>query len=94
MSVPFYKRISARDDVLCRGLDGESVLLNLATEQYFGLDEVGTQMWSVLTSSRSVHEGFETLSREYDVDAEALRKDVRRFLDDLLSCGLIDVHGR
>ena len=57
-------------------------------------DEVGTQMWSVLTSSATVCEGFETLSREYEVDAELLRKDVRRFLSELLGSGLIDVHDR
>jgi hypothetical protein len=94
MTVPFYKRVSARDDVLCRALDGEAVLLNLETEQYFGLDETGTHMWTVLTSSPTVREGFESLSREYDVDAEVLHRDVRRFLGDLLSCGLIDVHER
>jgi len=94
MSAPLYKRVSARDDVLCRPLDGEAVLLNLETEQYYGLDEIGTRMFTVLTSSPSVREGCETLSREYDIESEVLHRDVRRFLGKLLSCGLIDVHER
>jgi hypothetical protein len=94
MTVPFHKRVSARDDVLCRPLDGEAVLLNLETEQYYGLDETAAHMFSVLTSSPTVRTGCETLSRAYDVDSEVLHRDVRRFIGDLLSCGLIDVHER
>jgi len=40
--------------VLVRFLDRESVLLNLETERYFGLDETGTRMWQVLTSARAL----------------------------------------
>jgi hypothetical protein len=48
------KRVAIGADVLVRELQGELVLLNLKSETYFGLDEVGTRMWSVLTSTPSI----------------------------------------
>jgi len=36
--------------VLIRHLDGESVLLNLESERYFGLDATGTRMWELATT--------------------------------------------
>ncbi len=46
--VDFASRVAAPRHVLVRALDRESVLLNLETERYFGLDEVGTRMWQLL----------------------------------------------
>ena len=43
--VSFADRAATPTHVLVRILDRESVLLNLETEQYFGLDETGTRMW-------------------------------------------------
>ena len=37
------KRVVVPPGVLVNVIDGESVLLNLKNERYFGLDEVGTR---------------------------------------------------
>ena len=39
------RKISAAPNVMAQDLAGESVLLNLQTEEYFGLDDVGTRIW-------------------------------------------------
>ncbi|HET8671378.1 MAG TPA: PqqD family protein [Candidatus Saccharimonadales bacterium] len=92
MVIPFSTRISIPPDVLVSALAGESVLLNLKSEKYFGLDEVGTRMWGVLTSSGSIQEAYETLLAEYDVEAELLRKDLTDLIEKLVEQGLIEVH--
>jgi len=74
-----------------RQIEGESVLLNLQSEQYFGLDEVGTRMWVALTSANSIQEAYETLLGEYEVDAEKLRQDLQGLLEKLVEKGLIEV---
>ncbi len=84
-------RISAPEGVLVRELEGEAVLLNLNTESYFGLDEVGTRMWEVLTSSESAQGAYETLLGEYEVQPEQLRQDIRDFIDKLAGEGLLEV---
>ena len=92
MSVAFSQRVHVPADVLVSNLDGESVLLNLRTETYFGLDEVGTRMWTVLTAAESIQAAFDMLAREYDVDPSQLRQDLRDFLDELTARQLLDVH--
>jgi hypothetical protein len=85
------KRIVASEDVLVRELHGESVLLDLKSESYFGLDEVGTRMWEALTAHDSVESAFDALLEAYDVPASELRDDLERFVDELAESGLVDV---
>jgi Coenzyme PQQ synthesis protein D (PqqD) len=59
--------------VLVRILDRELVLLNLETEQYFGLDGTGTPMWQLATASPSIDSAYHELLAEYDVEPELLR---------------------
>lgn len=79
------------ENVLIRELDGESVLLNLNSESYFGLDEIGTRMWGALTTTGSVSEALDLLLEEYSVDRSTLETDVFEFIEKLRSQGLIEV---
>jgi hypothetical protein len=90
--VRFSDGVVAPPHVLVRFLDKESVLLNLETERYFGLDETGTRMWQLLTSSPSVDAAYQELLAEYDVDASKLRANLSELLDRLLAHGLLHVH--
>jgi hypothetical protein len=92
MPIPFSNRVRVPPDVLRSNLDGESVLLNLQTETYFGLDEVGTRMWDVLTRSESIQAAFEVLAGEYDVEPADLRRDLVDLLDKLTDQRLLEVH--
>lgn len=89
MTQPLIGQVVKPDDVLIRDLGGESVLLNLASESYFGLDEVGTRMWAALANSPSIEAAFGMLLAEYDVEAEQLRADLTAFLRELTEAGLI-----
>jgi Coenzyme PQQ synthesis protein D (PqqD) len=89
MEITFSQRIAAPDDVLIQMLDGEAVLLNLDTESYFGLDEVGARMWTLLTESDSIQTAYEALLKEYDVTPEQLRADLIGLIDRLAEQGLI-----
>ena len=82
-------KVSVPDGVLVRELQGESVLLNLSTESYFGLDDVGTRMWAALTGSASVQAAYEILVSEYEVDPGRLRADLDSFIEKLEALGLI-----
>ena len=84
-------RVSVPSDTLINILGGESVLLSLKNQQYFGLDEVGTRMWNVLTSSSSVEAAYETLLEEYDVEPETLRQDLYDLVGKLREQGLVEV---
>lgn len=79
------------EGTLMRELDGEAILLNIKTEQYYGLDETGTRILAVLTESDSVQAALVQLLDEYEVEAEVLQQDVLELANNLLAQGLIDL---
>jgi len=91
MNFSISSRVRAAENVLIRGLEGESVLLNLDTESYFGLDDVATRMWSVLTTTDTVQASYEVLAQEYDVSEEKLREDLGALIGELIEHGLVEI---
>jgi hypothetical protein len=89
MTISFSDRVAVPDGVLISHLQEESVILNLESERYFGLDDVGTRFLTVLTSSESIEAAYETLREEYDVDPRALRDDLRELVENLVNQGLL-----
>lgn len=62
--VSFMDRVVVPSHVLVRFLDKESVLLNIETERYFGLDETGTRMWQLLTVAPKIEVAYQQLLEE------------------------------
>jgi Coenzyme PQQ synthesis protein D (PqqD) len=91
MGISFDQRISIPADVLISNVEDESVILNLDSERYFGLDEVGTRFMSLLTTSSTIQAAYEVLVEEYDVDEAVLRRDLAELLEKLLEQGLVKV---
>ena len=89
MTISFSDRVTVPDDVLISRLQEESVILNLDSERYFGLDDVGTRFLSVLTSSESIEAAYERLRNEYDVDPQILRNDLLSLVNNLIDQGLL-----
>jgi coenzyme PQQ synthesis protein D (PqqD) len=87
----FEDRAAAPKHVLVRFLDQESVLLNLETEQYFGLDETGTRMWQLVTTSPNLDAAYQELLTEYDVQPELLRENLAELVGRLVEHGLLQV---
>jgi hypothetical protein len=91
MSISFSDRVKIPDDVLISKLQEESVILNLDSERYFGLDDVGTRILSVLTTSDSIEAAYQRLVEEYDVDGQALRLDLAELVENLLTHGILQI---
>ena len=66
-------------------------MLNLETEQYFGLDETGTRMWQLLVGSPSIDAAYQELLVEFDVEPELLRSNLMELLSRLVDSGLLQV---
>ena len=91
MTVSLSDRVRVPQAVLVSGLQQESVLLNLDSERYFGLDDVGTRMFSVLSSSDSIESAFQVLAEEYEVEPDILKADLLSLADSLIEQGLLEV---
>ena len=81
--------ITLSKNVLAQEIDGETVLLDLASESFFGLDEVSTRVWQLLGEGVGRDRLIDTLLDEYDVDREVLEKDVGELLQRLAEAGLV-----
>ena len=92
MTLSFNQGVIIPAAVLARELDGESILLNLESETYFGLDEVGTRIWALLTGAPTIQAAYEALLAEYDVAPDVLRQDLEALLAQLLEQGLLELH--
>jgi hypothetical protein len=91
MPISFSDRVKVPDGVLISNLAEESVILNLDSERYFGLDGVGTRMLSVLTTSDSIEAALAVLAEEYDVDQQVLREDLLALVNSLAEKGLVQI---
>ena len=80
---------SIPEDVLFQDVNDEVVLLDLASEHYFGLDEVGARIWMLLKEQKAAGQIVEELLQEYEVDRADLESDVHELLAQLLEAGLI-----
>ena len=89
--VSFMDRVVVPSHVLVRFLDKESVLLNIETERYFGLDETGTRMWQLVTAAPKIEVAYQQLLEEYDVQPELLRENLTDLLARLVENGLLQV---
>jgi len=94
MPISFKAKISVPKQVLVRTFQNESVLLNLDSESYHGLDDVGTRMWQALIQSENIQAAYESLLSEYEVDQVTLQKDLEAFIETLVGRGLVEVIDR
>jgi len=84
-------RVTVSDQVLCQKVGGETVLLDLASEQYFGLDEVGTRFWELLVSSTTFDEIVNLMANEYEVSHAQIEIDLKELLLRLSAEGLVSM---
>jgi len=87
--IAFSSRLSVSEDVMVRQVGDESVLLDLKSTKYLGLDDVSTRIWQLVTGGNSIEAAYDDLVEEYDVDPEQLRKDLDEFVGELLDLGLV-----
>lgn len=77
--------------MLFRILGDEAVILNLSTGVYFGLDDVGTRIWQLLSEHGSAEKILQSLRAEYEVEEAQLRRDVDDLIRQLSDHGLVQV---
>ncbi len=94
MDFNLYSRITVPDDVIIQQTsDGESIILNTRTENYFGLDETGTIFYNSLLNSMTINEALLKIHNTYEVENNTLISDLQSFISDLKKNKLIEIEG-
>src|SRR4051794_279474 len=75
--------IRPNQSLVAAKIDNDTVLLDIDTGVYYGLDEVGTRIWELLCEGANEDETVAQLQEEYDVEADQLRADFREFVDEM-----------
>ena len=84
--------IEISSEVLTQELDGETVILDLKSESYFGLDEVGTRIWQLLQEQEDIETITATMLNEYDVEEQQLEMDIQNLLTQLNEAGIVTLN--
>ena len=82
--------ITVCPDVISQEVSGETVILDLNSENYFGLDEVGTRIWQLIEEKGNLQAIFDQLLTEYDVGEAQLLEDLEALLDQVADIGLME----
>lgn len=80
--------VVSTEQVSCE-LGGEAVILHTGRGIYFGLNEVGAEIWTLLQQPRAVPEICEAITHSYDVSPQECERDVNDLLKRLSEAGLV-----
>lgn len=85
------KRYRAIIDHLFSDLAQEAVILSLKNGRYYGVNQVGSAIWSIIQQPMTVPDIESFLMNEYDVDEETCSTEVASFLETMMREELVDV---
>jgi Coenzyme PQQ synthesis protein D (PqqD) len=91
MSMELTARVRLAKDVLMQKVGDDAILLNLNTENYFALDQVGTRIIATLQESDSVIQAVRKLVGIYEVDEIKLTRDAIRLVEECEQYGLLHI---
>ena len=84
-----FPSVRLSTDVIFRELDGEAVLLDFASGRYYGLNAVGTRVWTLLAAGQTVDSAIDVVVHEFDAIEDQVARDVDELVAELLSRGLL-----
>lgn len=87
------QRASVPAHVVHRTFAAETVLLNIESGHYHGLDAVGGRFFEVLRDAPTVETAVTTLAGEYAQPPERIQEDIIEFCSELSDRGLIELAG-
>lgn len=80
------------DNLISAPVDGEVVILSVESGSYFGLDEIGSEIWRQLETPTRVDLLCDSLATKYAADRLTIEHDVIALLESLVAEGLVSVH--
>ncbi len=83
-------RLTPARHVVSTAHGDRTVLLDSRSGHYYGLDEVGSRIWSLAGAGLTPTTISEKLAQEYDAPVEQLAQDVETFLADLKRSRLLE----
>lgn len=77
------------EEVAAKVIDGEAILINLATGVYYSMDKVGALAWEMIAGGYTLEQIVSTVVRRYEVSLDQATADVHRLADELAQENLV-----
>lgn len=87
----FSQKARPLEGVLYQEVSGETVLLDLRNECYFGLNDVGTRVWQLLVETERPDEVLEIMRSEYEIEESVLKTDIEDLIRQLVEKKLLEL---
>lgn len=92
MSFPPDTIFARSADLLSTVVDGELVMLDVDSGQYFNLNSTGTVIWEQLAVPTRFDALLQQMHAQYDAPLETLRADIAALLCQMLDHRLVRIH--
>lgn len=79
------------DSIFIQEIDDEVIILDSNTQEYFTINQVGKDIWELLSKELTLEEVVTELMEIYDISKEQLETDVKNFIEALNQKGLIKI---
>ncbi len=72
-------------------LGDETVIMGLASEEYFSLQDVGARIWEMIQEPKTVKEIRDAILNDYAVEPERCEPDLLAVLQQMAEEGLLEI---
>lgn len=89
MLKPNERLVPNTNEVADEVIDGEAILINLASGIYYSMDRVGGVIWSMIAAGHRLEDIATTVAARYEVSPEQAQADVQRLAAELIEHRLV-----
>jgi len=89
MSESIPTSVEMTDSVICQKIQDEAVLLNMDSQQYYGLNPTASEMWNQLVELHDIRAAETQLCAVFQTDPDTLRADLHGLVRELICAGLL-----
>ena len=83
------QRFILSPEVYRQAIDNETVLLDMDSQSYYGLNDVGGELLDILENGADLQGILDRLLKLYDVEKKILKHDVIGLLEELIATGIV-----
>ena len=81
--------LQRNDEVIEADIDGDKVMMDIESGNYYGLDPVACRIWEILATPMTANQVAEQLIHEFDVSLEQCKTDIQPFIEDMITNQLL-----
>jgi hypothetical protein len=83
--------ISRSESLLAALVREQIVMMDIGRDRFYGLDDIGSDVWHHLQTPRRFDVLVDALAAEYDADRPTIAEDMRKLLSEMTALGMVQL---